>query len=108
MTPTSEALDAGFRQYNVSQKYQGGLLRYILQGIRPGSFLMACLWNDLKSAVSRADLMTGIDDLRSVMQFLMWSAPRSCWGDEDAVENWVRIKTREAEAARDQKERERQ
>ncbi|WP_310473844.1 hypothetical protein [Sandarakinorhabdus sp.] len=67
----------------------GGLIRWIIKGIPPGSFLLAVLTNDLREACGRADDFnrTRLFDL---VRFLYNHAPRGCWGSQHAVEAWTK------------------
>lgn len=67
---------------------QEGMRRYLEFGVRPGSFLSACLENNLTSAISRAD----DDNLRAisrVVSFLLHEAPDTAWGSEATVQAWL-------------------
>lgn len=65
------------------------LTRYINDGIPPGGFLTAVIQNDLKMAVSRADLDNQAC-LVAIVRLLYNHAPAGCWGRTGAVEDWCR------------------
>jgi len=72
---------------------QGGMKRYIEDGIRPGSFLTACLENDFVGALGVASNKT-YDYLHGVGMFL-WNElpargyPNCPWGNRKAVVDWI-------------------
>lgn len=66
-----------------------GLLRYIVCGIRPGSFMCAVLEGDLFAAVRKAD-DTNVNMLAGYTRFLMNWAPARCFGSADTVNAWVK------------------
>ena len=67
---------------------QGGLLRYIVNHIEPGSFLSAVLCNNLKEAVACADEVNR-NILCNYVFFLYNYAPSQCWGSAHRVEKWL-------------------
>lgn len=73
----------------VPEHLHGGLARYLVHRIRPGSFLTAVLENDLKMAVAKAD-STSRRALPELVDFLYQLAPRKSWGSVEAVEAWVK------------------
>ncbi len=78
-------LEAAFKRYPMIMS--DGLTRYILRGVRCGSFLTAVLENDLKGAVSRADLGNRVV-LHEYVAFLYNHAPNGCWGSPENVMVW--------------------
>ena len=64
-----------------------GLVRYILLGEFPGSFLNNLLKGDLFEAINYAD-STNIKILHQYSNFLYNNAPHSCFGDSEAVLAW--------------------
>ncbi|MAM60830.1 MAG: hypothetical protein CMH11_05005 [Maritimibacter sp.] len=82
---TPESAD-GLRR-KVPEHMQAGMVRYILLGIIPGSFLSAVLEGDLFNAVRRAD-----DANRAALHdyaiFLFNYAPGGCFGSEDRLRAW--------------------
>lgn len=73
----------------ISEHLHGGLVRYLVYRIRPGSFLTAVLENDLKTAVAKADSISR-QMLPELVDFLYRLAPRKCWGSVEAVDAWVK------------------
>ena len=72
-----------------------GMKLYIEKGIKPGSFLTACLANDLVGAMGRASSATW-NYLFSVASFLYNELPArsdtSPWGSYEAVERYSRAR----------------
>jgi hypothetical protein len=66
----------------------GGLERYFVNHVPPGSFLTAVLENDLMEAFARAD-DTNSENLRKYAQFLYCFAPRGSYGSAAAVRDWL-------------------
>lgn len=73
----------------IPEHLQPGLERFVLQGIRPGSFLCAVLSNDLAGAVMRASDHTALAALQALGAWLYNEAPASCWGSTAAVDAWI-------------------
>jgi len=67
---------------------QGGMQRYIEQGINPGDFLYLILCNDFVHALGHADM---INTARIVdyAKFLYLEVPTACWGSREKVDNWI-------------------
>lgn len=72
----------------IPERMRGGLERWIEKGIVPGHFLCALLSNDLRGAVSHADVVN-IRLLRNYVIFLHNYAPRDCWGGDEQFEAWT-------------------
>ena len=66
---------------------QGGMKRYVEDGIQAGHFLTAVLSNDLLGAVSRAD-GTNVKLIPEIVRWIYNEAPSNCWGDEERVQEW--------------------
>ena len=64
-----------------------GLVRYILLGEFPGSFLITLLKGDLFGTLAYAD-STNIKILHQYGDFLYNNAPRLCFGDAETVLEW--------------------
>ena len=73
----------------VPSHMHGGIKRYTLQGIPPGSFLEALLSNDLMGAFRRAD-----DENQRAMFgwacFLYNHVPSECYGSPEKYRAWCR------------------
>jgi hypothetical protein len=66
---------------------QEGMLLYVMHGIEPGSFLTACLANDLIGAVGSADHMNK-HRLPEMAEFIYNYVPSNAYGSYDAVRAW--------------------
>lgn len=64
-----------------------GIARFILMGVKPGSFLTAVFANEFEIAKIKADSLNAamFDAYRD---FLTWDAPADCWGSSDKVRAW--------------------
>lgn len=83
-------LHISMEEAGIPRTLQPGLVRYFLQGIRPGDFLQAVLKNDLRGAVVRAS------DPSSLGPLVLWlntCVPHPSWGSPQAVERWITYKT---------------
>jgi hypothetical protein len=67
--------------------FRAGLRLYIEQGVTPGSFLTACLDNDLIGAVVRADPVS-IVELPVLMRWIHNYMPSAAWGSPDKRLAW--------------------
>lgn len=71
----------------IPEYMHGGVVRYVENGITPGSFLTAIFANDFMEACRRAD------DINSSCLFgygrLLHSAPIGCHGSPEAVRDWI-------------------
>lgn len=75
--------------YNIPDGLHGGLIRYLVDGIRPGSFLSAVLENDLQEAVVRANPPEHFAALPALILFLFNEAPSHSWGSPEKVALWT-------------------
>lgn len=73
----------------------GGVSRYMVNRIAPGSFLEALFSNDLMGAMGRADDVNA-DNIRQYCQFLYNYAPRGSYGSPDNVRAWLKSETVDA------------
>ncbi len=62
---------------------------YVQQGVPTGSFLQACIENDLKEAIGTAD-ERNIRLLPEIVQYLYWHVPRQCCGEKGVFEKWIK------------------
>jgi hypothetical protein len=83
----------GINYGSLPEHLQGGMRRYIEQGIEPGSFLQAALQNKLVEALGQADLISRAC-IFSVADFLYNQVPLACWGSEQKYYAWVHAKGR--------------
>jgi hypothetical protein len=79
----------------VPENLRGGLVRWIVKGTPPGSFLLAVLNNDLLNAVARVD-EENKPYLGGLVKWLYNHTPTGCWGAPDRVTAWQQFATRAA------------
>lgn len=75
--------------YPVSDIILESLDRYINHGIPCGSFLTACLENNLREAVGRAD-MQNLANLKNIVGYLYNEIPTTAWGSQEKVKAWLK------------------
>jgi hypothetical protein len=68
---------------------QGGIARYILQGIEPGHFLTAVISNDLFGAFGRAD-QNSVANMERLVKFFYNYAPSNCYRSPAHLEAWAK------------------
>ncbi len=73
---------------NVAENLQNDLIHYFTRGRLPGSFLTACLENDLKRALGSASTKMW-DYVHNVVCFLYWHVPQSSWGSPEKVKAFI-------------------
>lgn len=80
---------AGFtvRGVTIPEHLVDGLDAHARNGRPTGSFLQACLENNLHEAVSRADT-EALQALPAIMGWLYMEAPAGCWGTPAKVKAW--------------------
>lgn len=76
---------------DIPLRMHGGLIRWILDGIKPGHFLTAVIENNLSESISRGDEIN-IALLQNYVKFLYNDAPSNCWGSKEKVELWAQQK----------------
>jgi len=66
----------------------GGIVRYIIAGIKPGDFLTAVLSNDLSTSAALADDQNRhlLFDYACMLHNVM---PYQCWGSPMLVKQWI-------------------
>jgi len=74
--------------FHIPRYMMDSILRYVDDGVMPGSFLCAVLSNDLSGAVAYAD-DNNMRNLPAYVRFLYNHCPCGCWGSRDIVTNWV-------------------
>ena len=67
---------------------QGGVKRYIEQGVPPGDFLTAVITNNLHLAISHAD-STSLAALPDIVRFFYNESPGGCWGTHEKMKKWI-------------------
>jgi hypothetical protein len=89
------------KQYMVPVKYHAGILRYVVLGIRTGSFLSSVIANDLRETIFRADDDIVIADISAILKWFYNEAPSPCHGSVQDRESWIKnkIQTRKEIAA---------
>ena len=88
MDLTPEGIAENAKRCGIPDYMIGGLTRYLLNGIPPGSFLTAVLSNDLMEALGHADYENQTA-LPAYGTFLYNYAPRNCKGSPEAVREWL-------------------
>lgn len=83
-------------QHLIPPHMWGGVQRYMINRIPPGSFLTALFSNDLMEAFGRADDENAMH-MRRYCQFLYNHAPRGSYGSPELVRAWLNPEMQEAE-----------
>lgn len=77
-------------RYNMlPEAFQGGIQRYIVDRIEPGSFLCAVLCNDLFDAIARAD-DEALASLPAIVAWIYNEAPANSHGSRECVTEWLK------------------
>ena len=85
---TADELTANARECGIPDYMIGTLVRYVVNRIAPGDFLMAVLENDFMEACGRAD-SSNIGCLDAYAKFLYNYVPANCKGSREAVKAWL-------------------
>ena len=85
-----------FRNWYIPERMKGGIVRYIENGIAPGSFLTAVIQNKLKEAMMYAD-DENLENLPAYVDYFYNECPRVRWGSPETMEEWVKTKKEERE-----------
>jgi len=72
----------------VPERTADALIRYVVDGIKPGSFLRAVLKGDLFESFGRAD-SENRESLYNTAMFIYNDIPYKSWGNEEKIENWT-------------------
>jgi hypothetical protein len=72
----------------VPEHLKPGLMRYLDEHSKPGSFLRAVLENDLHEAVSRME-PPSFPDLKAVLSYLYNCAQGHAWGNPEKFDKWT-------------------
>jgi hypothetical protein len=75
--------------YETPARTVEALERYIMHGIRPGSFLQAAISNNFVEVMMRADL-ENFFNLPALAHFLRWEMPSIAWGSAEKMEAWIK------------------
>ncbi len=76
-----------FDGYAIPAYMQGGIMRYVNNGIMPGSFTSAILANDLEAAANRADEVN-VELIPEYLRFFGQKIPAVAWGSHSAIAEW--------------------
>ena len=87
-TPNEGPWRALLRVSTVPEHLHDGIVDYVVNHQRPGSFLTAVLSNDLLMAVKRGDAVNR-DNLSAIVLFLYDYAPATSWGSPETVAAWL-------------------
>jgi len=74
---------------NIPQHFIEAFARYVDHHIKPGSFLTACLQNDLREAFGQADIHSRYM-LFDIVSYMYNEIPCQCWGSKEAVTEWLK------------------
>jgi hypothetical protein len=77
-----------FRGRTIPEATAGGIVRYLNDHIRPGSFLSAVLGNDLREAMGCAD-DENTASLQAIVAYLYNEAPFGSWGSPENFTAWL-------------------
>jgi len=86
--PNNSGLGISIDYSGLPEHMQGGMRRYIEQGLAPGSFLYLILCNDFVHAIGFADSINAARII-DYAKFLYLEAPAGCWGSKEKVEAWM-------------------
>ena len=67
---------------------------YVAKGVPLGSFLEACVENDLRNAFGRADEESR-EHLFEIVKWLHNEAPSTCWGSREKRIAWQEVRAEE-------------
>jgi hypothetical protein len=84
---SEQQLEEALNRKLIPLRMHGGIIRWILIGQMPGSFLSAIIKNDLRDSIGYAD-DENITRLSAYIQFFYHHAPTGCWGSKEKVLQW--------------------
>lgn len=87
----ADVLTPLFDEYAIPTHLRAGLQRYLLHGVRPGSFLCAVLTNDLRDAVLRAADPETLAAIPQIVKLLVHDAPGTASGSPAIVDAWIAL-----------------
>ncbi|NDD53226.1 hypothetical protein EBZ39_05025 [bacterium] len=77
-------------QYSlIPERMQDAIKRYVIDRVKPGSFLTAVITNNLRRAFDYAD----DENVKLIGLYVQWFTdfpPALCWGDEQSMNKWLR------------------
>lgn len=85
-----------FRGIELPESLKESLDAYVSTGRPTGGFLQACIENDLKDAVARADECS-LAAIPAVIGYLYNEAPIGSWGKKECFRAWIKAKADERE-----------
>lgn len=92
-----------FHGIRLPDELKASIDRYVSAGIPTGGFLQACIENDLREAVGRADFHN-MHVLPAVIGYLVNEVPSPCWGYRGVFKNWIDLKRNETKSCHTQPE----
>lgn len=88
-TSASEgAIQASLALARIPEHLRGGIVRYLRDGIIPGSFLQAIISNQLRQACAVADHSLSMGDLKALTTWFMDLAPIASFGSLEKMQAW--------------------
>jgi hypothetical protein len=75
--------------YGCPEEIREAIERYVKDRLRPGSFTLAVLENDLMTAVFQAHPLM-LPYLRNVCMYVYWEVRGDCWGSREKVKEWLK------------------
>lgn len=76
------------RALSIPDACADAMARYLVYGVRPGSFLTAVLENRFVGAVGKADSHNALL-LKNYARFLWNDIPSPAWGSPEKVKEWI-------------------
>ena len=83
----ADEIDKGFEELDLPEYMKDGVMLYVFQGVRPGSFLTAVLENNLTQSFGQAD-HNNVACMFDWAKLLYMYLPSQCWGSKEIVANW--------------------
>ena len=77
-----------FEEPEVPQSTIDCIDRYVNYRVPPGSFVRACLENNLKEAFGRAD-DANARAMKKIVIYMYNKIPAHCWGSPERVKAWL-------------------
>lgn len=85
---SEEALLASLALARIPQHLHGGIVRYLRDGVIPGSFLQAIISNELRQACAAADMSLNMGHLKALTGWLRDCAPLGSFGSLEKMQAW--------------------
>ena len=88
--PTTLQLLKEFKagEFDIPEHLHQEIDNYINNHVRPGNFLSAIIFNELRNSVELADF-ENIGQFLAYLGFFKNHAPKECWGSREAFTNWL-------------------